>query len=240
MTSIMIHGMGAMGQHVHDLLDASQSLICFDPSSDSLEVVSEIPDVIIDFSHHSLIVPLLNFAVDRKLPVVLCTTGLTDEVKQQIKTASKSIPVFISGNMSLGIQVLLELAKIGAQKLRNFDIEIIEKHHNKKIDAPSGTAYMIAQAIQDIQNLTLEHHRYGNEAKRGEQVIGIHAIRGGTLCGEHTLLFAGLDETLEITHRATSKRVFAKGAIQAAEFLLSQPPGLYSMTDLLEGEHNEL
>jgi len=234
MNKILIHGMGPMGQMVDNYFDGHK--IYFDPSKDSLSDIDSDIDIIIDFSHHSVIDNLLDFANKKHIPVVLCTTGLSYTTEQNIIKYSRHIPIFKSGNMSLGINVLIELAKLGARSLKNFDIEIIEKHHNKKIDAPSGTAFMIAEAIQSIQALTLEHGRFGNDAKRNVNTIGMHAIRGGTITGEHTVLFAGTDETIELTHQATSKAVFAKGAIEAAHFLLKQSNGLYDMSDLLKGE----
>lgn len=240
MLNVLIHGMGAMGQYVYDLLKGQTNIICYDSFNaeycKKLNEIKEKIDVIVDFSHHSLVDDLIDFAADHSIPVVICTTGLSETTQQNISDRSKKIPIFQSGNMSLGINVLLELAKLGAKSLSNFDIEIIEKHHNKKIDAPSGTAYMIAEVIQSVQTLNLEYNRYGNDAKRGDNVIGMHAIRGGSITGEHTVLFAGLDETIEIKHQATSKKVFAKGAISAAYFLKEQQPGLYTMNDLLKGE----
>lgn len=240
MLNVLIHGMGAMGQYVYDILNGQANIVCFDSFNkdyyNNYEDIQQNIDVIIDFSHHSLIDDLVDYAASNAIPVVICTTGLSETTQQNISDKSKLIPIFQSGNMSLGINVLLELAKLGAKSLTNFDIEIIEKHHNKKIDAPSGTAYMIAEAIQSIQNLSLEHGRYGNDSKRGDHVIGMHAIRGGSITGDHTVLFAGLDETIEIKHQATSKRVFAKGAVNAAYFIKDQQPGMYNMNDLLKGE----
>jgi 4-hydroxy-tetrahydrodipicolinate reductase len=178
----------------------------------------------------------LDFAVSRSLPIVLCTTGLTETTEEKIISLQKKIPIFKSGNMSLGINLILELAKIGARVLEGFDVEIIEKHHRKKIDAPSGTALMIADAVKSVQDsLEYKHGRQGI-AKRVENELGIHAIRGGTITGEHTLLFAGTDEVIELKHQATSKAVFAKGAIDAAFFLLNKKAGLYDMTNLIKGE----
>jgi 4-hydroxy-tetrahydrodipicolinate reductase len=193
-------------------------------------------DVIIDFTHFSIVDDLLNFAETHKIPLVVCTTGLENKTEDHIKEVAKTIPVFKSGNMSLGINVLLELAKLGAQSLAGFDIEIIEKHHNLKVDAPSGTAFMIADKIKEARKgLSYTHGREGLNTKREPSELGIHAIRGGTITGEHTVLFAGIDEVVELKHQATSKAVFAKGAIEAAFYLIGKEAGLYNMTDLILG-----
>lgn len=241
MLNILIHGIsGAMGRQVYDLVK-DENIIGFDHKPfENIKTYHQFPieekiDVIIDFSHYSMVDALVDYAVKEQIPTVICTTGLSDLTLEKIKNASTHIPIFQSGNMSLGINVLLELAKLGARSLQDFDIDIIEKHHNKKIDAPSGTAYMIAEAIQSIQALTLDHGRYGSDAKRNDNTIGMHAIRGGTITGEHTVLFAGHDETIEIKHQATSKGVFASGAVDAARFLVKQQPGQYNMSDLIGG-----
>lgn len=191
-------------------------------------------DVIIDFSHHLALDDLLSFAVDNKKPLVIATTGYNEEELLKIKEASKIIPIFHSSNMSLGINVLLKLVKDAAKLLNKFDIEIIEKHHNKKVDAPSGTALMIADSIKSILPY-LEHSygRYGRSAKRSECELGIHAVRGGSIVGEHTTIFAGHDEVIEIKHSAQSKDIFAKGSISAAKYLVNQNPGYYNMDNML-------
>ena len=194
-------------------------------------------DVIIDFSTAQAIAPLLDYALEKRLPVVICTTGLSKEDIQKLHEASRQIPVFFSANMSLGVNLLIALAKRATEVLSDssFDIEIIEKHHNQKIDAPSGTALAIADAIND----SLEHtytYRYDRSTireKRPKKEIGIHAVRGGTIVGEHEILFAGNDEFITLKHQATSKEVFAVGAIKAAKFLFSKAPGLYDMEHLL-------
>jgi len=171
------------------------------------------------------------------MPIVICTTGFTDEQITKIKDASKLIPIFFSGNTSIGINLLIELAKKAALVLgSNFDIEIIEKHHNKKIDAPSGTALMIANAINSVnnQNLSYVYERHSKREPRSNKEIGIHSIRGGTIVGEHDVIFAGKDEVLTLSHTAQSKGIFAVGAINAAIFLLSKSAGLYNMSDLLK------
>lgn len=193
-------------------------------------------DVVIDFSHPSNLSPLLAYCRSRSLPVVIATTGLDDGQVEEIRRAAGEIPVFYTANMSLGVNLMVELAKKAAEILGGqFDIEIVEKHHNQKIDAPSGTALMLADAISE----SLEHppqyvyDRHSKRAKREKNEIGIHAVRGGTIVGEHEVLFAGPDELLTISHSARSKEVFATGAVNAALFLCGRQPGLYSMKDLI-------
>ena len=189
-------------------------------------------DVIIDFSHPSLLDSLLKFAIKNKIPTVIATTGYNDEQRKKIEDASKHIPVFFTYNMSLGINLLVELAKTAANILgNNFDIEIIEKHHNQKIDAPSGTAYMLADAINSVFDNKLEYEfdRHAKREKRSKNEIGIHAVRGGTIVGEHDIIFAGRDEVITLSHSAASKEVFAAGAVKAALFLKNCTPGIYDM-----------
>lgn len=193
-------------------------------------------DVIIDFSHPSSLSKLLEFSISKNLPVVISTTGLSDEQKEEILDASKKIPVFFSANMSLGINLLVELSKKAAQILEDkFDIEIIEKHHNQKIDAPSGTALLLAESISESLKNPAEfvYERHSVRRKRKKTEIGIHAVRGGTIVGDHDVIFAGNNEIIELKHSATSKEVFAVGSVKAAEFLVDKAPGLYSMSDLI-------
>ena len=169
-------------------------------------------------------------------PIVLATTGYSDEQISEIKKASAQIPVFFSWNMSLGINLLVQLAKKATAILGDqFDIEIIEKHHNQKIDAPSGTALMIANAINETRNddMKYTYDRHSQRKKREPNEIGIHAVRGGTIVGVHEVLFAGNDETVTISHSAASKTVFAEGSINAAIFVKSQKPGLYDMGSIV-------
>ncbi|MDQ4682653.1 4-hydroxy-tetrahydrodipicolinate reductase, partial [Stenotrophomonas maltophilia group sp. RNC7] len=173
----------------------------------------------IDFSNPARLYDLLTFCVDTNTAVVIATTGLSEEQEIRIKDVSKKIPVFKSSNTSLGINLVLDLVRKSTNILNEaFDIEIIEKHHNKKIDAPSGTAYMIAQAInEEMSNeMVYNYGREGKNSKRNKNEIGIHAVRGGSIVGEHTVIFAGMDEIIEIKHTALSKGVFARGAIKAA------------------------
>lgn len=193
-------------------------------------------NVIVDFSHHSVVGPLIDFAIAKNIPAVICTTGLDEEIKAKIQLASLSVALFQSGNMSLGINLLIHLSRKAAEILgEDYDIEIIEKHHHRKLDAPSGTALMIADGINDVFDgaKRYQHGRQGTDAKRQPDEIGIHAVRGGSIVGEHEVIFAGLEEIIEIKHSAVSRGVFAKGALRAAEFLVLQPPGLYNMNDLL-------
>ncbi len=197
-------------------------------------------DVIVDFSHPSVTDHLLAFAVKKNLPIVIATTGLSAKQKEAIKDASEKIPVFFSANMSLGVNLLIDLVKKAALVLqKDYDIEIIEKHHNQKVDAPSGTALYIADEISSVLSYqpTYTYDRHSRRAKRDKSEIGIHAIRGGNIVGEHEVLFAGDNEVIEITHSASSKAVFAEGALRAAMFLKDKNPGLYSMSDIVN-EHS--
>ena len=206
------------------------------PVYTSLDDIRENPDVIIDFSHPSMTDKILNFAENNKIPVIICTTGLSGEQISHIKNASENTAVFYSANMSLGINLLIDLVQKAAKTLEsNFDIEIIEKHHNQKLDAPSGTALAIADALSETVTYQPEYtyDRHSVRKKRDKSEIGIHSLRGGTIVGEHSVIFAGCDEVIEIKHTATSKEVFAVGAIKAAEFLNGSKPGLYSMKDLI-------
>lgn len=192
-------------------------------------------DVIIDFSNPVVLDSLLSYATAKKIPVVICTTGYTEEQVKKIHSASEIIPVFYSRNMSLGINLIIELAKKAAAVLGdNFDIEIIEQHHNQKLDAPSGTALMIADAISTVKtDAEYIYDRHAYRKKRDKKEIGIHSIRGGSIVGEHEVVFAGDDETVTISHSARSKTVFAVGSLNAAVFLNGKTAGMYDMSDLL-------
>lgn len=193
-------------------------------------------DVVIDFSHPAFLEKVLDFSVSRKIPAVIATTGHSASQLEQIKEASSIIPIFRSANMSIGINLINELVKKAAVVLGNsFDIEIVEMHHNQKIDAPSGTALMIADSISSVkeQKPKYIYDRHSVRKKRETNEIGIHAIRGGTVVGEHEIIFAGGDEVITIKHSAASKQIFANGAINAALFLCEQKPGLYNMEDLI-------
>lgn len=199
-------------------------------------------DVIIDFSNPSVVTPLLDYACTHSLPAVVATTGLSEEQVGVIHRAAETIPVFFSANMSLGVNLLVELAKIATRVLgSSFDIEIIEMHHNQKLDAPSGTALMIADQIAQECDRAMhyEYDRHSKRCKRDRNEIGIHAVRGGTIVGEHEVLFAGHDELITLSHSARSKEIFATGSINAAIYLHKKPAGLYSMADLVEGKEQK-
>ena len=207
------------------------------PVFHNINEVKEKADVIIDFSRPAALNDILAYARKNNIGAVLATTGYTSEDAEEIEKASEAIPIFRSANMSLGVNLQIALVKKAAKVLSDqFDIEIIENHHNQKADAPSGTALMIADAINSVESEKKEiiFGRHGVNHKREDEIC-IHAVRGGTIVGEHEVLFLGNDEALEITHRAYSKEVFSQGAIRAAEFLADKKPGLYSMNDLLEG-----
>ncbi|MEG0895563.1 MAG: 4-hydroxy-tetrahydrodipicolinate reductase, partial [Oscillospiraceae bacterium] len=190
-------------------------------------------NVLIDFSHPSALDKVLDFAVKNKIPAVIATTGYNQEQIAKIKEASKKVAIFFTFNMSLGINLLCDLAKRASCVLgKDFDIEIIEKHHNQKIDAPSGTAIMLANSVAD-DNTFFEYDRHSKRKKREKNEIGIHSIRGGTIVGEHEVIFAGHDEVLTLSHLAMSKEIFAVGAVNAAIFLKDKSAGLYEMKDMI-------
>lgn len=194
-------------------------------------------DVIVDFSNVSVTDHLLEYCLRTRTPVVICTTGHSEEQLARIQEAAREIPVFRSGNMSIGINLMLEVLKKCAGVLgADFDVEIIEKHHNQKLDAPSGTALMLADAVREALPYEAEYvyDRHERREKRPPHEIGIHSIRGGTIVGEHSVLFSGRDEVIEIKHNANSREVFAVGAVSAAAFLARQTvPGLYDMGDVI-------
>lgn len=207
------------------------------PIFEKLSDVTEKPDVLIDFSNPAILDDLLDYCLVNGVPCVLATTGYSQEQIEKIRKASASIPVFFSFNMSLGINLLVQLAKKAVSVLGGqFDIEIVEKHHNQKLDAPSGTALMLADAIND--SLDNKYHyvydRHSKRQKREKLEIGMHAIRGGTIVGEHDIIFAGHDEVITLSHSAASKEVFAVGAVNAAVFLADQGAGMYDMGQLMQ------
>lgn len=194
-------------------------------------------DVLIDFSVSGSLSGILSYCTSKKIPCVLCTTGYSDEQLAEIECASHKIPVFRSGNMSLGVNLLVELVKKAASVLGDsFDVEIVEKHHRMKVDAPSGTALMLADAAAAALPHDSEYiyDRQSVRQKRGQNEIGISSVRGGTIVGEHEVIFAGTDEVLELKHTAQSREVFAAGAVKAAEYMAGiTSPGMYSMKDVL-------
>lgn len=199
--------------------------------------IKEEADVIIDFSNPALLNSLLEYSAAKKIPVVIATTGFDDDQKKQIENAATENGVFFTYNMSLGINLLATLAKKAVDVLGNdFDIEIIEKHHNQKIDAPSGTALMLADAIcEEIDKpMKYEYDRHSKREKRSKNEIGMHAVRGGTIVGEHEIIFAGRDEIITLSHSARSKEIFAVGAVNAAKYMVGKGAGLYTMKDRIK------
>ncbi len=207
------------------------------PIYDSIDKVQEQADVVIDFTNPVLIDGLLDYSKKTSTPLVIGTTGFNDNQKKQIEKASEESAVFFTYNMSLGINLLANLAKKAADILgKDFDIEIVEKHHNQKIDAPSGTALMLADAICEEfdEPLKYEYDRHSKREKRSKNEIGMHSVRGGTIVGEHEIIFAGRDEIITLSHSARSKEIFAVGAVNAAEFMKDKSCGMYSMKDLIK------
>ena len=249
MTDIVIQGIGGRMGHVLcdmiaqrtdcrvvaglDLADGTQNGI---PVYDNPEKLGGLGDVIIDFSSPAAVERILPYCEATKTPIVLCTTGLSEELQLKVVQLSRQIPVFKSANMSMGINVLAELCKRASAILgANYDIEIVEQHHHNKLDAPSGTALMLADAINE-QNDGAYHYVYDRSAvraKRDPQEIGISAVRGGSIVGDHEVLFCGPDEVITLKHTAYSRSVFANGAINAALYLAGREPGLYNMSDLI-------
>ncbi|MBR5479825.1 MAG: 4-hydroxy-tetrahydrodipicolinate reductase [Clostridia bacterium] len=250
MIKILLSGCnGRMGRAICDIcanrddlkivagLDINTTTFYDFPVYDDIHKISEVADVVIDFSNPQVLKSLLSYCVDKKLPVVISTTGHSETQIAEITAASKIIPIFRSGNMSLGINVLLMLVERAATILGDtFDVEVIEKHHNQKVDAPSGTALMIADRLKESLPYDAEYvyDRHTVRQKRDRKEIGIHSIRGGTIVGEHEVIFAGRDEIVEIKHTAQSREVFAAGAVKAGAFLAEcDVPGLYNMDDLV-------
>lgn len=203
------------------------------PTFTSYDELGKVADVIIDFSHHLGTAALVEYASKTETKVVVATTGHTPEELAMIEELATKVPVVYAGNYSLGVNVLVELVKKASELLAGYDIEVIEKHHNKKVDAPSGTAKMLVNAVKNVDEYKKVYGRHG-DAKRSEKEIGIHAVRGGTIVGEHEVLFAGEDEVIEIKHTALSKKMFAKGSVTAAIWLNEvTKPQLYAMKDVL-------
>lgn len=258
---ILLHGCnGRMGRVVTRLVEESgtpeMKIVCgvdlnpgkFDNDYPVFASLSEVPldikpDVVIDFSHPGSVESLLDFGLTRNTPLVICTSGISGEQQQKISAAAQEIPVLMSANMSVGINLVLSLVAQAAQVLGStFDIEIVEKHHNQKVDAPSGTAMMIANAMNAALGNDMEYiygrHGEDESTKRKPSQIGIHAVRGGTIVGEHDTIFAGQGEIVEIKHTALSRDIFGYGALEAAKFLLDKTPGLYSMKDVIESKNS--
>jgi len=202
----------------------------------SAKDVTEKIDVVLDFSHPDSLADLLEYCLQNKIALIVATTGLSQSHYEALKKASEEIPIFQTANMSYGVNVTVELCKNAARALGNdFDIEIIEKHHNEKKDAPSGTALLLAKEINSVLNdsLNFVYERH-NRGARKKNEIGVYSIRGGTIPGEHVIIFAGKDEIIEIKHTTLSRRIFAEGAIKAVEFIVNKKPGYYNMKNLLK------
>jgi 4-hydroxy-tetrahydrodipicolinate reductase len=250
MTKVVMHGCnGHMGRVITDLCAADADITIVAgvdkfkgianeyPVYDSLSEVKEEYDAVIDFSNAAAVDGLLDCCVANSKPVILCTTGLSDEMLKHVDEACKKIPVLRSANMSLGINTLFDLCKKATQVFADagYDIEIVEKHHNQKLDAPSGTALALADACNEALDEKYEYcyGRADRREKRPKNEIGISAVRGGNIVGEHEVIFAGLDEVITIKHTAYSKSVFAKGAVEAAKFIVGKSAGLYDMKQVI-------
>ena len=245
---ILLNGAnGRMGNEIIELVkkQSDVKIVCgFDkeenkkgqfPVYNKIEDIKEQVDVIIDFSIPVATFKILEYARKNKVPTVIATTGFNDGELKEIEKISKEIPIFKSSNMSLEINLMVSLVQNIAKVLKESDIEIIETHHNKKIDSPSGTAILLADAINKVLEEKKEYNfdRMRKREKRDKKEIGFSAIRGGNIVGEHTVQFFGENETLEITHKSYSRQVFAEGALKAARFIVNQQEGLYDMNDLI-------
>ena len=205
------------------------------PVFSNIEDINVDIDIILDFSMPEASMKILEFAKFRKLPIVIATTGFSEEQMKEIEIASKEIPVFKSANMSYEINFMAKLLAECARKLTDSDIEIVEVHHNNKVDSPSGTALLLADSMNEALNneMKYEYDRHSKRQKRDKKEIGIHSIRGGTECGKHTVMFYGKNESFEISHNVTSRAVFANGALKAIEFMIGKNSGkIYNMNDM--------
>lgn len=240
---------GRMGKVITDICSQEQGITIVAGADANNTAVSSFPvytsatdckedfDVIIDFSHVLALPTVMQLAENTKKPLVMCTTGLTEDNKKALHTLSGKTAVFYSANMSLGVNVLVSLVQKAAEILYpGFDIEIIEAHHNQKLDAPSGTALMIADAVNETLDNQLEYvyDRHNDRQKRDAKELGLHSIRGGSIVGEHSVIFAGPEEVLTVSHSAQTRNVFARGAVAAARFMSGKSSGMYSMKDLIQ------
>lgn len=254
MTKIIMHGCnGKMGQIISGIVasDPEATMVAgIDvvdnrdngyPVFTNIDDCDEKADVIIDFSTAAAVDKLLAYSEAKKIPVVLCSTGLSPEQLNKVSQVSSNVAVLKSANMSLGINTLIKLLKDAANVFSpaGYDVEIVERHHNQKIDAPSGTAIALADSINEARNNEYEYvyDRSQVRAKRGAKELGISAVRGGTIVGEHEVIFAGIDEVIEFKHTAYSKSVFGKGAVEAAKFLAGKPAGMYDMADVIDARN---
>ena len=250
MTNIILCGCGGrMGQAIVRATEKSEELrvvagvdvgadaiapACAFPVYTSVSDFPEHADVIVDFSHHTALPSLLDYAVRTNTPLVVATTGHTEEELCAMKEASEKVAIFFSRNMSIGINLMIELCKTAAKTLGvAFDVEIIEKHHNQKLDAPSGTALMIADALCEDAEHPYVYDRHAERRKRERGEIGLHAVRGGNIVGEHEVMFCGQNEIVTLSHSAASREVFASGALRAARFMQGKGPGFYNMDDVI-------
>lgn len=250
MTKVIIHGAaGYMGRVLTDMIsrEADMKVVAgidvVSPEGVDFPVFSKAADcnveadVLIDFSNAKAIDALVDFCESQKVPAVICTTAISEEQQEKIASLSQRVPVLRSANMSLGVNTIFDILKRSSKIFSDagFDIEIVEKHHNRKLDAPSGTAIALADAINESMDnkFTYNFDRSSKMEKRGENEIGIVAVRGGNIVGEHEVIFAGMDEVITIKHTATSRGVFATGALEAAKFLSNAKPGMYSMADVI-------
>lgn len=251
MVQAIMHGCnGHMGRVITDIIKNSEGIELVAgidkytgisneyPVFDSIEKCNIKADVIIDFSNAAAIDALLDYCVERQVPVVLCTTGLSEEQLAKVEEAAKKVAVLKSANMSLGINLLLKLLQDATKVLSpaGYDIELVERHHNQKLDAPSGTAIALADSINESvgNQYTYVYDRSQVRQKRDAKEIGISAVRGGTIVGDHEVIYAGTDEVIEFRHTAYSKAVFGKGAVEAARFLAGKPAGRYDMSDVIQ------
>ena len=251
MIKILMHGCnGKMGRMITELVkndSAAEIVAGVDkytavpndyPVFESITVCDVVADVVIDFSNAGAVDELLAYCTEKKLPVVLCTTGLSEEQLKKVEESSEKIAILKSANMSMGINLLLKLLKDAAKVLApaGYDIELVEKHHNQKLDAPSGTALALADSMNEaLENAySYTYDRSKERKKREKYEIGISAVRGGNIVGEHDVIFAGLDEVITFRHTAYSRSVFAKGAVEAAKFLAGKETGMYDMGDVIQ------
>ena len=238
MINVLINGIdGKMGQMLLNQINNSEEFTCIGGADKDKNIydIKEKADVIIDFSIPVATLNMLEYAKEKQIPVVIATTGFNDEQNKIIEDYSKEIPIFKSANMSYETNLMIKLVSKLAKELSNSDIEIVDIHHNTKVDSPSGTALMIADNINKALDNTMhyEFDRHSKHAPRDKKEIGIHSLRGGTEVGKHTVFFFGDNENLEISHTVNSRAVFANGALKAASFLINQTAGLYDMNDLV-------
>lgn len=250
MIKVMMHGCnGAMGQVISGIIEESESAVMAAgidfkddghnpyPVFKNLEDCNVDVDVIIDFSSSKATDRLLSYVAEKHIPLVLCTTGLSEEQLKKVEETSKKTAILRSANMSLGVNVLLKLVNTAAKVLADadFDIDIVEKHHKLKVDAPSGTALALADAVNEALHNEYEYvyDRSQRRIRRPKKEIGISAVRGGTIVGQHDVIFAGQDEVIEFHHTAYSKAIFGKGAVSAAIYLAGKPAGMYDMSDVI-------